>query len=137
MSLDAFLPQARSVSVGGRTLSILPLRVKQIPAFAKAIAPAMSRIASGDIIGAVAEHGEQIIDAVSIATGAERDFVEALEADAFLELASVVMEVNADFFARRVLPALEKMSETMVRTLGAQPSPSSSQPASASATSSS
>jgi hypothetical protein len=137
MSLDAFLPQARSVSVGGRTLTIFPLRVKQIPAFVKAIAPAMSRIASGDIIGAVAEHWEQIIDAVSIATGAEREFLENLEAGEFTKLASVVVKENVDFFGQVILPWLKQVLETLLQTLGAQPSPSSSQPASASATSSS
>jgi hypothetical protein len=87
---------------------IVPLKVRQIPAFARAISPLAGVLARGDLLAAIALHGEALIEAVAVATGESPERLGALEADAFLQVVSTVILVNADFFTQRVKPALEQ-----------------------------
>lgn len=135
MSLNTYVIEARAVEVGGKTLAITPLRVRQIPAFARAIAAAAPLLAVGRMIDVVALHGDDIIKAMSVATGESEEMLGNLLADEFLRLISAVIEVNDDFFARRVAPlimaAKEKANAAKKATNGATSSPSSSATATA------
>ena len=64
-TLETYVPVPREIVVGGKTLAITPLRVRQIPAFTRAIAAAAPLLAVGRIIDVVALHGEDIIKAMS------------------------------------------------------------------------
>lgn len=128
MSLETYIPEARRVEIGGKTVTIAPLKVRQIPAFARHVGPAASLLLDGDIAGAVSEHGEGLITAMAIATGEDAGWIGDLLPDDFLRLVAEVVEVNADFFAHRVSPALSQTVERLTHALttGATPSPSSS-----------
>ena len=63
--------------------------------------------------------------------------LEAREADELIALAAAVMEANADFFVRRVMPALETATSRIAAAIvsgGTPGSPGSSEPASATGT---
>lgn len=117
---------AREVGYCGETLKVSPLQIRQIPPFAREIRPifaafanAFTFSASGDgsggggellmdgeeLVALAGEHGERLIAAVAIATGADRDLIERGNAAEFIELVIAVVEVNADFFARAVTKA--------------------------------
>lgn len=140
MSLDTFVTEPRMVAAGGKQVAVAPLRVRQIPPFARAIAPAMSAIAGGHMQDVIIAHGESLVRAVAIATGESEEWLGDLTADEFLALASAVVEVNADFFGQRVAPMLERAAQTMAQALsgvgantaGPTPSPSSAPSASGS-----
>lgn len=137
MSLETYIPEARHLVIAGKPVTVAPLKVRQIPAFARAIAPAAQAVFSGDLMGAVAAHGEALIEAMAIATGESAEWLGELEADAFLALVGEVVEVNADFFVRRVGPALNATVERIgqaLTTAGATPSPACSPADSAGAT---
>lgn len=102
------MSEARHVEVAGRRFDIAPVRVGDLPAFLEAVGPVASELSGGDLMGALARHAGRIIDAVAIGAGVERAWLEAQTADVLVELAAAVMEVNADFFARSVLPAIER-----------------------------
>lgn len=131
---DLIDPAATSATFNGRELQIRPLTVGQLPGFARAIKPisgAIEAIASGKaapdlftILAMVAEHGEAVVDAVSIATGVARDELMAATPDQLIELAVAAVKVNADFFKGRLTPAiLAAVKKAAAPIPGAGPTP--------------
>jgi hypothetical protein len=109
--LETLLPRGVEVTVGGLALPILPLKVGQLPAFLRAISPVMQQLSSSEInwLVLLGEHGEALLSAIAIATGKPRTWVDALAADEAVLLAATLIEVNADFFTRTVLPQVHKL----------------------------
>ncbi len=130
---DAISPQGRGATVCGQPIEVTPLTVGQIPAVMRALRGVDLARFDGDnldVLGdLLADHGDGIITAVAIAARQPQPVVADLELDEFLALFAVVLEVNADFFARRVAPALKLTLARVQRTPlsgGRGPTPSSS-----------
>jgi len=107
-------PEPVTVTAGGETVEILPLTVGQIPAIARALRgvrlpPEGEPL---DVLALVAEHGDPVADAVAIAVRRPRQWIDRLPADEFAHLSAAVVGVNADFFTRRVLPAVTDLMAT-------------------------
>ncbi len=124
MSLDIYIPQPRPVIVGGKTINVLPLKMSQIQGFTRAILPALAPLGTGDIATAIAVGGDDLMRAAALAIGEPQAFVGYLYPHEFILLVEAIVEVNADFFARRALPALNSMLEKTATTLEAMPLPS-------------
>jgi len=107
--LDTLVPQATEVTIGGETVRITPLKVGQLPGFLRAISPVMQQISSADIdwLSLFGERGDDLLSAIAIAVGKPRAWVDELAADEAIMLAAKVIEVNADFFTRTVMPRLD------------------------------
>lgn len=114
-------PKGAEVEVGGETVKVAPLTVGQLPAFARAIRPLAPALQGGpaDWLGLLADHGESMIDSVGIATGLKHGHLAGLPPDEFVVLAAAVMEVNMDFFVRRLTPVVSAAAEKMVAAIGA------------------
>lgn len=112
--LEVIEPIATTVTFNGRELTISPLKVGQIPAFARHIKPissqliaAMSgKVDAAAIMDMLADSGEDVIEAVSIASGVPGDELRDTTPDALINLAVSVIKVNADFFKGRLTPAI-------------------------------
>ena len=104
--LDTLAPQPVELLINGEALRIQPLKVGQLPGFLRAITPVMQQISSTDIdwLSLFGERGEDLLSAISIAVGKPRAWVDDLAADEAILLAAKVIEVNADFFTRTVMP---------------------------------
>ena len=103
----ALPPVPASVEVAGEHIELTPIKVGEVPAFARAVQPiAASLSASPDWLAILAEHGEAVIAALAIATRRPVDWVAGLDLDEAMRLAEVVFGVNADFFIRRLLPSV-------------------------------
>ena len=103
----ALPPVPASVEIAGEHIELTPLKVGEVPAFARAVQPiAASLSASPDWLAILAEHGEAVISALAIATRRPVDWVAGLDLDEAMHLAEVVFGVNADFFIRRLLPSV-------------------------------
>ncbi len=131
MGKDTFAalpPVPVSVEIAGEHLDLTPLKVGEVPAFARAVQPiAASLSASPDWLVILAEHGEAVIAAIAIATRRPVDWVAGLDLDVAVRLAEAVFEVNADFFIRRLLPSVTQAAARIGQTLegptsGAMPS---------------
>ncbi len=109
--LDKLVPAGIEVCVAGETLKLLPLKVGQLPAFLRAVSPVLQQLRSTEIdwLGLFADRGDDLLSAIAIAVGKPRAWVDALAADEALLLAAKVVEVNADFFSRRVIPRVEQL----------------------------
>lgn len=127
--LDKLVPQAIELSLAGDVVAIKPLKIGQMPAFLRAITPVMQQLGGNGIdwLALFGEHGDDLLTAVSIAIGKPRTWVDALDADEAILVAAKVIEVNADFFTRTVMPRLnEQMSglfeQASTATAGLTPS---------------
>lgn len=107
--LDTLIPQAVELTVGGETFAIKPLKVGQMPAFLRAVSPVMQHLSRAEIdwLLLFGENGDDLLSAIGIAVGKPRPWVDELAADEAILLAAKVIEVNADFFTRTVIPRLE------------------------------
>ena len=107
--LETLIPQAVELVIDGEPLAIKPLKVGQMPAFLRAITPVMQQIGGDGIdwLALFGERGDDLLTAVSIAVDKPRAWVDALDADQAILLAAKVIEVNADFFTRTVMPRLD------------------------------
>ena len=107
--LETLIPQVVELVIDGEPLAIKPLKVGQMPAFLRAITPVMQQIGGDGIdwLALFGERGDDLLTAVSIAVGKPRAWVDALDADQAILLAAKVLEVNADFFTRTVMPRLD------------------------------
>lgn len=116
------------VEIAGEHIDLAPLKVGEVPAFARAVQPiAASLSASPDWLALLAEHGEAVIEAVAIAARRPREWVMNLDLDEAVSLAEAVFGVNADFFIRRLLPSVTQAAARIGQTLesptrGAMPS---------------
>ena len=120
--LETLIPQAVELDIDGEPLAIKPLKVGQMPAFLRAITPVMQQIGGDGIdwLTLIGERGDELLTAVSIAIGKPRAWVDELAADEAILLAAKVIEVNADFFTRTVMPRLNgEMGGLIARTSAA------------------
>lgn len=114
-------PEPRRLAIAGEALEIRPLTIGQLGAFARALEPVLPALAAldgPDLVGLMRDHSEALIDAAAIAVQRDRTWVEELDLAQFVELAAVVLEINADFFARRAMPALTAAMERIAAAAG-------------------
>ena len=109
--LETLIPQAFEITLAGESVAIKPLKVGQMPAFLRAITPVMQQIGGDGIdwLALFGERGDDLLTAVSIAVNKPRAWVDELAADEAILLAAKVIEVNADFFSRAVIPKLDHL----------------------------
>ena len=99
------------VEVGDKTIEIRPLKVGQVPAFLQAIGPVLKDIEAGLTMEALTEHGDEIIRATAIGAEVDEAWLREQSLDVLIELATAVIEVNADFFVRNVAPRMKDAAE--------------------------
>ncbi len=106
--LDTLIPQTIELVIDGEPLAIKPLKVGQMPGFLRAISPVMQQLTRSEIdwLALFGERGDDLLSAIAIAVGKSRAWVDELAADEAILLAAKVIEVNADFFTRTVIPKL-------------------------------
>jgi hypothetical protein len=96
----ALPPVPVSVEIAGEHIDLTPLKVGEVPAFARAVQPIAAGLsASPDWLALLAEHGEAVIAAIAIATRRPVDWVAGLDLDEAVRLAEAVFGVNADFLS--------------------------------------
>lgn len=115
------------LTIATRAITIEPVRVRDLPAFLHAVEPIARDLAAGDLMGALARQADRFIAATAIGAGVDRSWLDARSADDLVQLAGAVLEVNADFFVRRVIPAIEQAALALN---GAMPTPSGGTPGS-------
>ena len=124
--LEKLIPIAVELTVGGETLAIKPLKVGQMPALLRAISPVMQHLTRAEIdwLTLFGEQGDDLLAAIAIAVAKPRQWVDDLAADEAILLAAKVIEVNADFFTRTVLPKLDGLF-TRAKGLAPETAPAS------------
>lgn len=117
--LETLIPQPVEIEIGCEKLSIQPLTIGQLTRVMKALKPALSDIGGEiNLTMLAAEHGDTLIAAVSAATSKETAWLDSLPMDDFIRLAGLLLEVNADFFTRRLLPEITAAAERIGKATG-------------------
>lgn len=116
------------LTIAEREINIQPVKVRDLPAFLAAVEPVARELAAGDVLAALARHTDRVITAAAIGAGVERAWLEEQDADALVEIVAAVIEVNADFFARRVGPAIEQAASRIGRVMSNPSSTAGSSP---------
>lgn len=113
--LETLIAQPVELVIDGEPLAIKPLKVGQMPAFLRAISPVMQQLTASEIdwLTLFGERGDDLLSAIAIAVGKPRAWVDELAADEAILLAAKVIEVNADFFTRTVIPKLDGLFATV------------------------
>lgn len=95
----------------------------------RACEPIFGALADGDLLAALLADPDSVIAAVAVGARLPRAEVDALDTAELVELGGAVMQVNADFFARRLAPAFVAASQRVAAALaGSMPLPASSAP---------
>ena len=111
--LDIIDPPARAITFAGREVMITPLTTGQIPGFARSIKPLMGlaeridNIGAEDLLDIMADYGDNIIEASALASGIPIDDIRQSSPIDMLPLVRAIIEINQDFFARRLAQALQ------------------------------
>jgi hypothetical protein len=142
---DAIAPREDTLELSGASFRIAPITVDLLPPFARALRPIMPVLTelaqisddadptyvADTLLELITDSGEQIHEAVAVAVAqdkaqiaAARARVGALNAADFVVLTMRVLKVNADFFARRLLPLLSQAAREARAVVGAGPTPS-------------
>lgn len=107
--MDIIDPAGGIVQFGGRDVTIRPLKVGQLPAFARAIKPLagmfdkLDSITTADLLDLIADHGDNIVKAVSIASGISEKELQESDPVQLIALVAPIIKVNTDFFRLRLL----------------------------------
>ena len=106
--LETMVPQGIELLIAGEPLLVKPLKVGQLPGLLRAISPVMQQLTTSEIdwLALFGERGDDLLSAIAIAVAKPRAWVDELAADEAILLAAKVIEVNADFFTRTVMPRL-------------------------------
>ncbi|RYU57032.1 hypothetical protein EWI61_13705 [Methylolobus aquaticus] len=121
--LEVLVPPLVELTIGGETLTLAPLKVGQLPAFLRAVGPILQKLTAPEIdwLTLLGLRGDDLLTALAIATNKPRAWIDDLPADEAILLAAKVLEVNADFFTRTVLPKLDGLFTKGL--IGGQPTP--------------
>jgi hypothetical protein len=140
--LSVLFPAPAAVEAAGERLEILPLKVRHLGDFARAVRPLLAEynaqaaggksllawfagLSSAEMADLIASHIGAVCEAVAIATEKPSAWVGDLYADDLLRLVFKVIEVNADFFAQRLIPVIVKPESATEADAGPTPSTAS------------
>ena len=107
--------------------AIRPVKVRHLPAFLAACEPMAARLMAGDVAGAFVQHADSLITAVALGADVDRAWLDEQDAETLMDLAFKVVEINADFFARTLLPKIAEAAsriEAVMPAGGTNGSPS-------------
>lgn len=104
-----------TLEIAGEQIPVSPLRVGELPEVISLLNPI-----SGDLLNfefdwlrLFSSDAPALIGAIAIACRRPRSWVEGLLPDDAVRLAVALIEVNADFFANRLAPELERAAGAM------------------------
>lgn len=111
----------------GQTLhgiTVEAVRMRNLQALATAVQPIVGDVLDavegrGDWLALVVDHTGRMCEALRCCSDATADQIAELSPAQFIELLSVAVELNTDFFIRRLIPAVRTRMESLRTTLGA------------------
>lgn len=115
------------------SIVVRPLKIGQLPAFARAARPLADKISAAlaigitaaDVLALLADHTDAAVDALAAATGASREALADSTLEQLGDLLAAVISANKDFLRGRLIAALRTAA---AGTSGAGPTPSSPLP---------
>ncbi|AOS78350.1 hypothetical protein Q5W_04885 [Hydrogenophaga sp. PBC] len=117
---QTFPPAPKVVTVADTAIELTPIRLGELPRLLATVRPIAADLsAEPDWFDLLARHGEAVLELLTLATRRERAWVNDLSLEEAVTLAAAVFEVNADFFVRRVVPAIQGAAQRLAPMLSA------------------
>jgi hypothetical protein len=115
----------KHLQIAGRDITIAPVKVKDLPAFVRAITPLVRRIsavghADIDWVDVMLHHADEVVTATALGAGVEVAWLNEQTPEVLVSLAIAVVEVNAGFFMQTLLPQLLGAAERITRIANVQ-----------------
>ena len=122
--LQIITPPETTVMFMGEEVKVTPVRMGNLQDFTTAVRPIAGDLmeafnGSGDMITTIELHTDRMILAVHFGTGVPVEKLKAAMPDEFLALTAAVVEINMDFFVRRLLPSIKTTLDAMKSRLKA------------------
>lgn len=118
IGLGPLAPVSEAITVGGRDLAIRPAGLVELARMAQAMGPVMRALEAapeGEAIGATLlpalmdpDNAQGLLTAAAVGAGQPLEWVGQLPGDEQFQLVVKVIEVNLDFFDRRLRPTLNR-----------------------------
>ena len=115
--LEVLFPTGKEITLSGRQFVIKPFTFGQLPKVLKAVKKSTkmieeqgistSNVNSEAVLTILSESGTDLIDLLSEIMAVEKDFIEGLQVDEAIILITSFIEVNSDFFSKKVAPVLQ------------------------------
>ena len=111
-------PASTAVDYVGERLEIKPLTIGQLPKLVRLARPLIDGLMDSDfdkltdgaeigpLLDLLDQHSEGVFDAAALVTGRDREWIESGNPAEFVQLVRTVIEVNRDFFTRKLAPLL-------------------------------
>jgi hypothetical protein len=118
MDLNNTLGEPRIVVIRQRNVKISCITMKNLTAFAAACSPfidAFKKPVRPDPYKLLCEYPNELMRAVTFVSDVDIAYLEELHPDEMLQIVEPVIEMNSDFFIRRLLPALVTLMESIGR----------------------
>ncbi len=120
--LSQLSQEPNTVTVGSTVITVREVHMKELGAFTRACAPFLNEFSEGGLLSkpnefalfrVLSDHAENMVLAASLVSNAPVEFLERMKPDDFFRVAAKVIEVNGNFFVRRLAPQLIKFAEAM------------------------
>jgi hypothetical protein len=120
-SLEFIEPTSHQLQIGAHTFTVSPLTVRELPSLLQHLKPALFDLFAGSmseiaIVHVLTDHGDALVEVVALCARAEREKINAMQADQFMALAMLCAEVNVDFFSS-ALPRLKAQAQALAPTV--------------------
>ena len=113
------------VTINGQQFAFGALKCGRLPEFARAVRPIVDKINAlitgaesldaGYFVDLIADNGDSLLSAISIATGIPRKAIDEAELSTLAEVLPLVLAINKDFLIRRLAPALQAAAKQIAR----------------------
>lgn len=120
--LDTLLPDEEITLSDGTKVSVQPFRFGQFPKVIRLISGIADRLTGTDEIdpleialALVEDDGVAVLELMALSSNQPLTWCEALPGDDGIALLGKVVEVNLDFFSRRVTPAIVQLSASLAK----------------------
>ena len=115
---NTFPPTPVVVQLACGALELTPVRLGELPRLLAIVRPLADVLsAEPDWLALFGQHGNALLELLTLTTRRERAWINDLPLDDAVQLAAAVFEVNADFFVAHVVPAIQGAAQRLAPTL--------------------
>lgn len=119
--LKDIFPTGSKIKLGEQEVEVKDFAVSHIPHIMEVAARVQSHLDQTKDIGktvvkVLAEDFDGILKAVELSTDLELDFLKKLNTEALIFIASEVVEVNLDFFMKKIKPRIENLAKGLEKS---------------------
>ena len=135
--LEILFPDGVSIKVGTEEVKVMPFTFGQLPFVMKRLVPLVRVFSTSGVLSfgkdekgsqtielaknwpmyildVLAEGGEPLMELVAYTVGKQRSWMDTVQTDEGIALVKALVEVNSDFFSKKVLPTLPGMKTTVL-----------------------